>query len=370
MSERRGPRGARALLQRMLLRRAVAERSRGREGSFPKLLYTRPAVSPERTLAMRGMLVVGLLLFVMLVFWLDRDQLRDSLDGEVSLVDVVYFTFVTVTTVGYGDIVPIGDRARLIDALLVTPIRILVLFVFLGTAYEFVFQRIIEDMRMNALHDSLKDHVIICGFGSAGRTAAREMVAKGYRKDRIVIIDMRPERLEDAAQAGYVGLRGDATRDLVMREARVELAKAVLVCVSRDDTTVLVTLTARSINQRMRIVAEVRDEENLALVRKAGADQVVSPSKLAGFLIADAVESRYMMRFITDILTERGGKIKIAERKALPDEVGQAISQVRGRLLVAIERGGKIYGFWDHPDELIRGEDLVFAIEPYKRSAG
>ncbi|MBM3358590.1 MAG: hypothetical protein FJY54_12790 [Betaproteobacteria bacterium] len=89
-----------------------------------------------------------------------------------------------------------------------------------------------------------------------------------------------------------------------------------------------------------------------------------------GFLIADAVESRYTMRFITDILTERGGRMKTAERTALPEEVGQAISQVKGRLLAAIERSGKIYGFWGHPDEVIRGGDLVFAIEPYKRSAG
>lgn len=360
-------RGARALLQRMLLRRAVAARSRGGDQAFPQLLYTKPAVSAERTLAVRALIVIGLLLLVMLVFWLDRENLRDAHDGVVSFTDIVYFTFVTITTVGYGDIVPIGDRARLIDALLVTPVRIFVLFIFIGTAYEFVFQRIIEDMRMDALQDSLKDHVVICGFGYAGRTAAREMVAKGHPKNQIVIVDVRSEPLEEAAQAGYIGLRGDATRDIVMREARVSSARAVLVCVPRDDTAVLVTLTARSINSKARIIAAVRDEENLSLARKAGADEVVSPGKVAGFLLADAVESRYTTRFITDILTSRGGKIQIVERQALPEEVGQSISGVKGRLIVAIERDGSIEGFWDNPDVVIRSDDLIFAIEAHEK---
>ncbi len=362
----RPSRSARALLQRVLLRRAVAARSRDGE-DFPKLLYTKPAVSAERTLAMRATIIIGLLLLVILVFWLDRENFRDELDGVVSFTDVIYFTFVTVTTLGYGDIVPIGDRAHLIDALLVTPVRIFVLFIFIGTAYEFVFQRIIEDMRMNALQESLADHVVICGFGYAGRTAAREMVAKGQERNRIVVVDLRAEPLEEAAQAGYIGLRGDATRDIVMREARVASARAALVCVSRDDTAVLVTLTARSINSKARIISAIRDEENLSLARKAGADEVTSPGKLAGFLIADAVESRYTIPFITDILTARGGRLKIVERNALPEEVGQTIKDVKGRLLVAIEREGSIQGFWDHPEEVVRSGDLVFAIEPHER---
>jgi len=358
----------RALLSRMLLRRAAAKA--GVPGVYARLLYTRPEVSAERKLLRRGALLVALLGFVMIVFWLERENLRDAADGHVSFSDIVYFTFVTVTTVGYGDIVPVGDRARLVDALLVTPIRIFVWFILLGTAYEFVFQRILEDLRMNALRESLNEHIVIFGFGYSGRVAAREMAAQGVPRDNIVVIDQRPERLEDAAREGYVGLLGDATRDAVLREARVATAKALLVCVSRDDTTVLAVLTARSMNERARIVASVRDEENLKLVRKAGADEVVSPAKVAGFLIADAVGSRYTTRFVSDILSSRGGELRIAERAALPAEVGKRIDEVRGRLVVAIERGGAIHGFWDTPAETIRAGDLVFAIESRHAAGG
>lgn len=346
----------------MLLRRDVA-RSAGSPGAYPRLLYTRPEASAERKLLWRLGVVVALLGLVMLVFWLERDSLRDAADGDVSFADVVYFTFVTVTTVGYGDIVPVGERARLLDALLVTPIRIFVWLIFLGTAYEFVFRRFIEDLRMNALREALKDHVVILGFGFAGRVAARELVAQGHAADRIVVIDQSGERLEDAAQEGYIGLRGDATREVVLREARVAGARAVIACVSRDDTTVLAVLTARGLNDKARIIATVRDEENLKLVRKAGADEVVSPAKIAGFLVADAVSSRYTTRFVGDILTARGGELRIAERAAQSDEVGKCMREVGDRLVVAIERDGSILGFWNAPEERIRQGDLVFAIE-------
>ena len=153
----------------------------------------------------------------------------------------------------------------------------------------------------------------------------------------MVVIEQRPERLEDAAAEGYIGLRGDATREAALREAGVRVAKAVLVCLSRDDATVLTVLTARSLNEGARILASVMDEENLKLVRKAGADEVVSPGKIAGFLLADAVNSRYTTRFISDILSARGGQLRIAERKAVPDEIGQRMCDVPGRLIVALD---------------------------------
>jgi len=345
----------------MLLRRAAAG-----DSGYTRLLYLHPTVSAEKKLARRLALVLALFGIVIMVFWLERANLRDAADGHLSFGDIVYFTMVTVTTVGYGDIVPVGERARLIDALLVTPVRIFVWFIFLGTAYEFVFQRIFEDLRMNALRQSLQDHVIVCGFGYAGRVAAREVAAQGYERERIVAVELRPERLEDAAALGYIGLRGDATSEAAMREAGAARARAILVALSRDDATVLAVLTARSVSESARIIALVRDEENIKLVRKAGADQVVSPARIGGFLLADAVHSRHTTSFVSDILTARGGELHIAERPALAEEVGKRMEEVRGRLVVAIERDGEVLGFWRTPQEPIRAGDLVFAIEPRK----
>ena len=114
----------------------VSDRSRRVRNNAP-ILHVRSGLSPEKTLLLRGCLVVVLLSVVIAIFWFDRDGLKDQIDGHVSFSDILYFGMITVTTVGYGDIVPVSDNARLIDAFAVTPIRIFIWFIFLGTAYEF-----------------------------------------------------------------------------------------------------------------------------------------------------------------------------------------------------------------------------------------
>ena len=128
--------------------------------------------SVRKTLVIRAVAVLTMFALVIAVFWFDRDGLRDSHDGSISFADVVYSTMVSVTTVGYGDIVPVTRQARLIDALLVTPIRLFIWLIFVGTAYQLVLQRLIEDFRMRRLQARLQGHVVLCGFGHAGRLLA------------------------------------------------------------------------------------------------------------------------------------------------------------------------------------------------------
>jgi hypothetical protein len=122
------------------------------QGSRPLTrLYVRSNRSPERILLTRLAMLITMVAMIMAILWYDRDGLRDQIDGEISFSDVAYFTAVTLTTVGYGDIVPVTDRARIMDALLVTPLRLVIWLVFLGTAYELVLQRWLEARRMTRL---------------------------------------------------------------------------------------------------------------------------------------------------------------------------------------------------------------------------
>jgi len=95
---------------------------------------TAPAWVP---VAWRLLLALALIGVALAVHWFDRAGLRDNVDGAISFVDVLYFTMITVTTVGYGDIVPVTPQARLFDTFVVTPIRLFVWLIFLGTAYDF-----------------------------------------------------------------------------------------------------------------------------------------------------------------------------------------------------------------------------------------
>lgn len=96
------------------------------DAAGPRILITPHGWSPTKILCTRLLLVFLLFCFVFTLLWADRDGLRDQIDGQVTFSDVVYFTMITVTRVGYGDIVPVSTRARLLDALVVTPVRYLV----------------------------------------------------------------------------------------------------------------------------------------------------------------------------------------------------------------------------------------------------
>ena len=105
------------------------------------ILRRKPRLTGWLGLGWRIAVMAGLLALLILIHWLERDGLKDSHDGDVGLIDVIYFTMISATTTGYGDIVPITDKTRLFDALIVSPIRIAFLFILAGSAYAFVARR-------------------------------------------------------------------------------------------------------------------------------------------------------------------------------------------------------------------------------------
>lgn len=327
------------------------------------VLYVKAPVSHERTLVNRLLLVLFLFASVITVLWFDRAGLVDHQDNYVSFSDVVYFAMITITTVGYGDIVPVATHSRVIDALFITPIRIFIWFIFLGTAYQFVIQKVLEDYRMAQLRDRLKDHVIVIGFGETGRVAAREVVSKGTPPEDIVVIDISDTCVNDAANCGYIGLHGDPTHESILLDAGIKNARAVLVCIGRDDTSVLSVLTVRNLSSRVRIVAVVSEDENVKLLRRAGADVTVKPSQAGGYLLAEAVGNNYLTDYVLDLLTS-DGRVALVERVAAPEEIGQSMRNLAGGLVVRLYRGGEPVGFWETEKNIIEKDDLLLIIEP------
>lgn len=325
----------------------------------------RPRRSLARMLAMRMGLLVGIVLLVVGVLWWDRGGLRDHLDGHISFSDVIYFTAVSVTTVGYGDIVPVTDRARLIDAAFVTPVRLFVWLLFLGTAYELLLQKWIEAWRMKRIHEQLAGHVIVCGFGHSGQSAAQELSSRGIR---VLVMDRDEAAVRRAAEAGYVGLLSDPTRQADLQAAAVSRSVAVLLCLGRDDTAVLALLTIRNLCPQVRVVAQVRDFENLQIVRQAGASATVLPSQVGGYLMADAMRTNYITDYVTDLLTS-AGHVSLHERPARPEEVGRRMREVEPDLVLRLYRNGEAVGFWEGPATVIREHDTLLVIAPTDKGA-
>ena len=336
-----------------------------RRGSQQRLYFGRPS-SALRSLLMRALMVVLLVSAVIVAFVLDQDGLRDNLDGDVSVSDVVYFAFITITTVGYGDIVPVTTTARLLDAFFVTPIRLFVWAIFLGTAYEFIAMRFIEEIRMRLRQAELQDHIVICGYGLSGRSAASELIRRGEVPERIVAIDVSEQALLEAAEEGMVGLRGDATREAILRDAHVQQARTAIVCLGRDDTTVLCTLTLRSVAPELRIVAMVKEAENEILVARGGANATICPSTMSGILMANSVGSSLVASYVHDMLTI-DGRVLLQERMATPQDIGRRAAELEQGIALRIHRGDTVLGFWE-PEAVIQPGDRLIVVTPRMQS--
>lgn len=306
-----------------------------------QILYLPSDQTTGRTLLLRAAILILLFCAVLALLWVDRDGLRDQADGEISFVDVVYFSVITITTVGYGDIVPVTSRARLIDALVITPIRIFVWLLFLGTAYQLIIRQYVEGYRMAMLQTRLDRHIIVCGYGHTGSAAVKELLAKGVAASQIVVIEEHEERVRLATSAGLTALCGDAAQEAMLTRVALDKAKAVIVAAGRDDTNVLIVLTARHMNPTVRILASAKQEENVKLLRQGGANAVISPATVGGYALAAAVDQEHLTEYLLDLLTA-GGRINLIERPIEPGEVGKRASDLAPDLVVRVYREGRI----------------------------
>ncbi|MEZ5687648.1 MAG: potassium channel family protein [Caenibius sp.] len=305
---------------------------------------------------------LGLIALLVMLHWFGRDGLVDTHDNSVSFLDVVYFTMISVTTTGFGDIHPISNSARLIEAVVVTPIRLAVIFLFVGTAYSFIIKRTWENWRMARIQDTLSDHIVVLGFGVSGSNAVVELIERGTDPGTIVVLDPSAERLEQAEKLGCNVMAGDASRDETLMAVRIDSARTVLVSAGRDDTSILIVLTVRHLAPHVPISAVVRAEDNEILARQAGADNVINPVRFTGLLLAGSAEGKHIADYLAD-LASVSGRVQLVERPVSAEEVGRSLDDLAtGGKGLRIYRGGRAIGFWEDSAKTLEAGDLVVEI--------
>ena len=317
--------------------------------------------TPAVELVRRGLLAVFLLFIVVALVYFDRDSYTDNHDGVVSLIDAIYYATVTISTTGYGDITPIAQHSRIINAIVVTPLRIAFLVLLVGTTLEVLAnegRRIMKDGRWRK---RMRNHVVVVGFGTKGRSAVETLETSGVNPAQIVVIDGRPSAISDANLRGFAAIEGDATRRDILRRAEIVKAREVIITLDRDDSAILVMLTVRQLNPSAHVVVAVREDDNASLLRQSGANAVVTSSEAVGRLLGLSAVSPNLGVIIEDLLSAKEG-LEVGERGVTRDEVGKAPHEISGDRVIAVVRNKTLRRFYDPTVAKLEPGDQVVVV--------
>lgn len=266
------------------------------------------------------------------------------IEGYTAL-DALYMTVITLTTVGYGEVLPLSDAGRLFTIVLLF-LGVGTLAYSVGALVEFVLAGKLggqfASRRMHAALDAMENHTIICGYGRVGRSSALSLQQNGRP---LVIIDKDEDQVATARADGHLVIHGDASKDETLHEAGITRAGGLIVCAGDDTLNLFVVLSARFINPELFIVARSSGADNETKMRQAGANRVVSPYQIGGHHIANIMVRPHVTDFFDVVTLDNGQEIWVEELTIEPDSqlVGRSVGEAdvrrkTGVTIVAIYR--------------------------------
>ena len=285
-----------------------------------------------------------------------------------SLTDALYFTVITLTTVGYGETIPLSPAGRWYTmALLVFGVGLAFYTVVALAAFllEGELRNILGRRSMQHMIDALRGHVVVCGFGRLGRAVAAQLEEAGKP---FLVIEIDAERQAECAALGYLCLAGSALDERVLERAGVARAGALVAATASDADNVFIALSGRELNPRLAVHARAETQIGVRRLRQAGACQVVSPHQLGGQRIANAIVRPTVVEFIE--LTTPGSseevdleEVQLSTRSPL---VGTTLDALPARgvrvSVVAIKGEGAPLRVNPGARDVLRGGDRVIVV--------
>jgi voltage-gated potassium channel len=243
------------------------------------------------------------------------------------LLDALYMTIITFTTVGFGEVHPLSRAGRSFT-LVFLGLSVATVGYSITTVISFLFEGQFADTmrerRMRAVADRMRDHYIVCGCGDVGRAVVAELKRAATR---FLVIDLNPERSQLFEDRSIPFVTGDASEEAVLREAHIARARGLIAALPDDAANVFVVLTARQMNPELTIVAKASNESVVRKLEKSGADRVITPYQIAGRRMASSLLRPTVVNFL-DVFVEGAEIAMRIEELRVPGD-----SQLVGRTL-------------------------------------
>jgi len=230
-----------------------------------------------------------------------------------GLLDSLYMTVITITTVGYAEVHPLSPMGR--------GFSIILILVGVGTAFYILTSLVryivegefgirIGRQRMETKIRKLNNHFILCGYGQVGQTIANIL---RQQEAKLVVIDRDREAINKAQQAGYLSIHGDATKDESLKQANIDNARGIIIALGDDAASIYTTLAAKELNQALPIVARASNEDAERKLQQAGANRVVAPEIIGGARMARLSLRPQAVEFIETVLFGREKQLLVEE---------------------------------------------------------
>ena len=312
-----------------------------------------------------GLIIIGTIGFTLLE--------KNNPEGEWSLLDAIWMTVITLTTVGYDDM-GISDAGRVFALfLLIGGIGMYIYSITIATAFlvEGQLLSFFKHRKMTKDVEKLSNHYIVCGIGDTGVHVVEEMLKA---EASFVGIEMDEERLEHLAEThDFLYLHGDATDDDILIRARIESAKGLVACLSRDQDNLFVVISAKKLNPNLRVASKAVENNSPAKLRTAGADEVVLPDHIGGIRLASGILEPHLLDFFGK-MQENRQTTRFAESIIQPDSKldGITIEDARikeetGLVVIAIRSKDGTYIYNPDGNWRIEAGDALFVISDQRQ---
>ncbi|MDF9409950.1 MAG: Voltage-gated potassium channel Kch [Pelotomaculum sp. PtaB.Bin013] len=243
---------------------------------------------------------------------------RTISNGESSWTDCAYMTLITLASVGYGEITVHSDTGggRVFTMFMIV-CGISVYLYFLSTITAFLVEGdLLKNFwrkKMDKVIQELNGHYILCGIGETGIHITREFIET---KRKIVVVEKNSARLQEVGSElleKLLWIEGDSTNDEVLIKAGIKRASGLMACVAEDKDNLLITLSARQLNENMRIISRCKDSKMIGKLIKSGADSVVSPNFIGGMRIASEMVRPAAVGFMDIMLRDKDQNLRVEE---------------------------------------------------------